>query len=270
MIKYFIVDAFTSIPLKGNPAAIVLLDQWKSDSWLQDIALEMNLSETAFLVPNANGYDLRWFTPKAEVDLCGHATIASAVVLTYLEELKNGTEVAFSTKSGILKVWREDSNFQLDFPSLAVEPFELPCEVLESLKTDVCYSGRTTFDFLVEIESETILRNLTPDFGRLATAKCRGLIVTAKSDDPQFDFVSRFFAPAVGINEDPVTGSAHCSLAPYWAKKLGKTKLVGYQASARGGVVSIELRDDRVIIGGEGIIFATGGIAISDKYNSEI
>ena len=255
---YFVVDAFTNRPFQGNPAAVVPLDHWKEDSWLQSVAMEMNLSETAFLVPNAQGFDLRWFTPTTEVDLCGHATIASSVVLVYLGKLADGSEVAFSTRSGILGAKRKGSQIQLDFPALPAKPCEPPLGILESLNVPTRFVGRSTFDVLVEVESEGVVRNATLDFQQLSTVNCRGLIVTARSDDPRFDFVSRFFAPAVGVDEDPVCGSAHCCLAPYWSERLGKTEMIGHQVSSRSGIVFVEVRGDRVMLGGEGVIFASG------------
>lgn len=263
-IQYFVVDAFTNRPFKGNPAAVVPLDQWEDDAWLQNVAMEMNLSETAFLVPNSHGYDLRWFTPTTEVDLCGHATIASSVVLVHLGQLADGANVAFSTRSGILEAHRRGPQIQLDFPALPAKPCDPPPEVLESLKVKTRFVGRSTFDYLVELESESVVRGLAPEVSTLGTVNCRGVIVTAQSDDPQFDFVSRFFAPAVGVDEDPVCGSAHCCLAPYWAERLAKTKMVGHQVSARSGIVFVEVRGDRVLLGGEGVIFATGTIAASN------
>lgn len=261
-LRYFIVDAFTDRPFAGNPAAVVPLDQWRDSAWLQNVAMEMNLAETAFLVPNANGFDLRWFTPKVEVDLCGHATIASALVLAQLGKLPDGAEVAFSTRSGMLGAARRGSRIELDFPALRAEPSQPPPGLLESLEVTARFVGKSRFDFVVEVESQDILRRMAPDFRRLANVKCRGVIVTARSDAPQFDFVSRFFAPAVGVAEDPVTGSAHCLLAPYWGQQLGKLRMVGYQASSRGGIVHVEVRGERVILGGEGVIFASGEIAV--------
>lgn len=257
-IRYFVVDAFTNQPFQGNPAAVVPLDRWRDDAWLQNVAMEMNLSETAFLVPNPQGFDLRWFTPTTEVDLCGHATIASSAVLVHLGKLVDGSEVAFSTRSGILTARRKGSQIQLDFPALPAKPCEPPAGILESLKVPPRFVGRSTFDVLVEVESERVVRSLTPDFQRLGTVNCRGLIVTARSDDPRFDFVSRFFAPAVGVDEDPVCGSAHCCLAPYWSERLGKTEMIGHQVSARSGIVFVEVRGERVMLGGEGVIFASG------------
>lgn len=262
-IRYFVVDAFTNQPFKGNPAAVVPLEVWKDNAWLQNVAMEMNLSETAFLVPNAQGFDLRWFTPRTEVDLCGHATIASSVVLAHLGKLPVGSEVAFSTRSGILPAKRSGSKIQLDFPSLPAKPCDPPLRLLESLNVEARYVGRSTFDLLVEVESESVVRGLSPDMNKLGTVECRGLIVTARSDDPQFDFVSRFFAPAVSVDEDPVCGSAHCCLAPYWGERLGKTEMVGHQVSARSGIIFVEVRGDRVMLGGEGVIFASGEMTAS-------
>lgn len=257
-LPYFVVDAFADRAFAGNPAAVVLLPQWKEDTWLQNVAMEMNLSETAFLVRNESGWDLRWFTPKAEVDLCGHATIAAAIVLGRVGQLADGAAANFSTRSGILTAARRGSRIQLDFPKLDVAPCEAPPGLLEALGAKATYVGRGKFDFMVEVESASALRSITPDFKQLATVSCRGIIVTARSDESQFDFESRFFAPAVGIDEDPVTGSAHCLLAPYWGRKLAKFKMVGYQASARGGIVYVERRGDRVMLEGDGVVFAAG------------
>ena len=264
-LRYFVVDAFTNRPFAGNPAAVVPLDHWKDDRWLQNVAMEMNLSETAFFVPNANGFDLRWFTPKAEVDLCGHATIASAVALAQLGQLPDGSRVAFSTRSGVLGAERQGSRIVLDFPALIARKCEPPPGLLESLQVAGKCVGKSKFDFLIEVSSESALREIKPDFKLLASVECRGVIVTAPGNDPQFDFVSRFFAPAVGVDEDPVTGSAHCLLAPYWGARLGKSKMVAYQASARGGIVHVEVRGERVMLGGEGVIFATGELTIGGE-----
>lgn len=261
--SYFVVDAFTDRPFRGNPAAVVPLTQWVDGRWLQNVAMEMNLSETAFFVPNAGGYDLRWLTPRAEVDLCGHATLATAVVLARLGKLPDGASVDFSTRSGVLTAVRQGSRFQLDFPALHVEPHAPPTGLMESLNVTARSIGRGTTDFLVEVESESVVRSAAPDFKQLAAVTCRGVVVTARSDDPQFDFVSRFFAPAVGIDEDPVTGSAHCLLAPFWGARLGKTRMVGFQASPRGGIVHVEVQGDRVLLAGDGVVFAAGEIAAS-------
>ena len=260
-LRYFVVDAFASRPFTGNPAAVVPLQRWPDDKWLQSVAMEMNLSETAYFVPSASGFDLRWFTPKVEVDLCGHATLASAVVLAELQKLADRRCVTFSTRSGDLTVQRHDSLFLMDFPALDTVPCEPPPGLLESLNKKPLFVGKSKFDFLIEFESEEVIRSITPNLNALANVKCRGVIVTAKSNDRQFDFVSRFFAPAIGINEDPVTGSAHCVLAPYWSSRLGKSKMTGFQASSRGGVVQVDLRGDRVMLGGQGVVFSRGNIA---------
>jgi PhzF family phenazine biosynthesis protein len=257
-LRYFIVDAFTDRPFSGNPAAVVPLSAWPDDGWLQNVALEMNLSETAYLVPVADGYRLRWFTPKVEVDLCGHATLASAAVLAHLDKLADGSDVGFTTRSGILRAARRGGHFQLDFPVTPAEPTQAPRALVDSLNVTPRHCGRSRFDYLVEVQSEEVLRSISPDFKLLATVDCRGVIVTAKSSDPRFDFVSRFFAPASGIDEDPVTGSAHCCLADHWSAKLGKAKMIGYQASLRGGVIHVELHSGRVLLGGEAVIVAQG------------
>jgi PhzF family phenazine biosynthesis protein len=262
-VKYFVVDAFTDRPFGGNPAAVVPLERWREDAWLANVAREMNLSETAFFVPAGEGYELRWFTPKAEVDLCGHATLASAFMLADLGQLADGAEVGFSTRSGLLKARRAGRGIDLDFPLLREEAAESPAGLLEALGVSAQYVGRSRFDYLVEVASERAVRELAPDFKRLMDVKCRGVIVTARSEDASFDFVSRFFAPAVGVDEDPVTGSAHCCLAPYWGRLLGKTQMTAYQASPRGGVVRVEVRGDRVILGGEAVVFATGQIRLA-------
>ena len=257
-IPLFQVDAFTDKPFSGNPAAVCILPAWKEASWLQAVAAEMNLSETAFLVKNPDGFDLRWFTPKVEVDLCGHATLASAHVLWHLGLVGALEQIRFSTKSGILKATLTGDSIELDFPLKPEQPTEPPTGLLEALGVQARYVGRSQFDFLVEAESEAVLRQMTPDFKRLATVQVRGIIVTSRSADPRFDFVSRFFAPAAGIDEDPVTGSAHCCLASYWGKKLGKTEFTAYQASARGGVVKVRVQGDRAILGGRAVIVAKG------------
>ncbi len=203
-----------------------------------------------------------WFTPKAEVDLCGHATLASAKMLAHLGQMPDGSEVAFSTRSGVLRTMHQDRQFQLDFPITPEEKADPPPGLIESLNVRPVYVGRSQFDFLVEVESESVLRSLTPDLRKLAAVKCRGVIVTARSDAPAFDFLSRFFAPAVGVDEDPVTGSAHCCLGEFWGRRLGKKKLVGYQASRRGGTVSVEVRGERVILGGEAVIVAEGKLLL--------
>jgi PhzF family phenazine biosynthesis protein len=256
--RYFVVDAFTSRPFAGNPAAVVPLDEWKDDRWLQNVAMEMNLSETAFFVPEGEGFHLRWFTPKVEVDLCGHATLATAKIVSRLGLVEHGQDISFASRSGRLLARVGAERIELDFPLKPERPAEPPSGLIESLAVDARYVGLNSFDYLVEVASQQVVRGMSPDFKRLAAVSCRGIIVTAHSDDPKFDFVSRFFAPAAGIDEDPVTGSAHCCLADFWSRRLGKSKLVGYQASSRGGVVHVEVRGERVILGGQAIIVAQG------------
>jgi PhzF family phenazine biosynthesis protein len=255
------VDAFTDRPFAGNPAAVCLLPGWKEDRWLQAVAKEMNLAETAFLVPTANGFDLRWFTPKVEVDLCGHATLASAHVL-WQQGQATGDEILFSTKSGTLKAVRRRDSIELDFPVTPEKAVEAPPGLLEALGITPKYVGKSQLDYLMEVESEADLNGIAPDLKRLATVPVRGIIVTSKSADPRFDFVSRFFAPRAGIDEDPVTGSAHCCLADFWRKRLGKTEFVAFQASARGGVVRVRVVKDRALLGGRAVTVARGELLV--------
>jgi PhzF family phenazine biosynthesis protein len=220
---------------------------------MQAVAREMNLSETAFLSRQADGYDLRWFTPAAEVDLCGHATLASAHILWEAGYLKQTEQARFHTRSGLLTAVRQGGWIQMDFPAKLEEPAAPPPDLLPALGVEVRYVGRNAFDYLVEVESESVVRNLKPDFGRLEKLPVRGVIVTSRSDTPGFDFVSRFFAPAVGVNEDPVTGSAHSCLSPYWASKLGKSEMTAYQASPRGGVLRVCVQGERVLLSGQAV-----------------
>jgi PhzF family phenazine biosynthesis protein len=219
-IPLFHVDAFTDRPFAGNPAAVCLLPAWKEDAWLQAVAREMNLSETAFLVKQPDHFDLRWFTPTVEVALCGHATLAPAHVLWQQGHVAAGEEIRFSTKSGILKAARRGDDIELDFPLKPEEEASPPQGLLEALGVSAIYVGKNQLDYLVEVESEAVLRGINPDFKRLATVPVRGIIVTSRASDPRFDFVSRFFAPGAGIDEDPVTGSAHCCLGVFWRKRL--------------------------------------------------
>ena len=262
-IPLFHVDAFTDVPFAGNPAAVCLLPRWKDECWLGSVAAEMNLAETAFLVRRDEGFDLRWFTPKIEVELCGHATLASAHVLWQQSLVKPAEEIRFSTKSGILTANPHGDEIELDFPLKPEQPAEAPPGFLEALGVQPKYLGKTQFDYLVEVESEAVLRGLTPDFKRLATIPVRGTIVTSRSADAKYDFVSRFFAPAAGIDEDPVTGSAHCCLGDFWRKRLGKSEFVAYQASARGGVVKLRVTNDRAFLGGRAVIVAKGELLVS-------
>ena len=257
-VPLFHVDAFTDRPFSGNPAAVCLLPSWKEDHWLQTVGREMNLSETAFLVQNADGFDLRWFTPKAEVDLCGHATLASAHVL-WQQGIANSTEaIRFSTKSGILKAVRMGDAIELDFPLEPDEPADPPANLLPGLGVSARYVGKNRIDYIVEVESEQVLRQVAPDFKLLGTVPCRGVIVASRSADPKFDFASRAFFPRLGVDEDPVCGSAHCCLGAFWRKRLGKSEFLAYQASARGGVVKVRLEGDRVRMSGQAVTVLRG------------
>jgi len=253
------VDAFTNRPFAGNPAAVCVLPQPQPDQWMRDVAREMNLSETAFLTPQDGGFHLRWFTPAVEVDLCGHATVASAHVLWQDGHLPETKQARFHTRSGLLLADRRGEWIELDFPAKLAIPAEAPPELLPALGLrQARFVGRNAYDYLVEVDSEETLRGLTPDHTALRTVPVRGVIVTSTPATAEFDFVSRFFAPGSGIDEDPVTGSAHTALGPYWSNKLGKTEFTAYQASARGGIVRVRLQGERVILGGQAVTVMTG------------
>lgn len=223
---------------------------------MQHVAAEMNLAETAFLEPRNDGWSLRWFTPTIEVELCGHATLASAHALWEEGILARDATARFHTLSGLLTAARAGDWIELDFPAKPEERADPPAELLAALGTDAKYVGRNQFDYLVEVESEDVVRAIKPDHSRLRTIPVRGVIVTSRSSE--YDFVSRFFAPGSGVDEDPVTGSAHCCLAPYWAQRLGKTEFLAYQASPRGGVVRVRLEGDRVKLGGQAVTVLRG------------
>ena len=252
------VDAFTDRPFRGNPAAVCVLGSARDETWMQLVAREMNLAETAFLVRRDDGFDLRWFTPACEVDLCGHATLASAHALWEGGHIPDGAVVRFHSRSGVLTAERRDGLIWLDFPSTPAQPAPAPAELAAGLGVPLRFVGRTPFDYLVEVEREETLLSLAPDLGVLAKLPVRGVIVTTRSETGGRDFVSRFFAPAVGVPEDPVTGSAHCALAPFWAERLGRQELSGYQASARGGEVRVRLAGDRVLLGGQAVTVLQG------------
>jgi len=256
------VDAFSDRPFAGNPAGVCLLpagDARGSDpGWMQSVAREMNLSETAFLRPRAGGFDLRWFTPAVEVDLCGHATLASAHVLFERGALAAGGEARFHTASGLLTAAQRGEWLELDFPAEPAQPAEAPAELREALGVRALFVGRNRLDYLVEVESEVAVRSLKPDLDRLRVLRERGVMVTSRALGGDYDFVSRFFAPGAGIDEDPVTGSAHCCLGPYWGERLGKGELTGFQASARGGLVRVRLAGPRVKLGGRAVTVFQG------------
>jgi len=244
------VDAFADRPFTGNPAAVCVLQEPADALWMQNVALEMNLSETAYLSRVADGWSLRWFTPAVEVDLCGHATLASAHVLWEDGHLPADEEARFHTRSGVLTARRDGEWITMDFPSIPVQHSVSAPDLARAIGAEPLYAGVSEFDWLVEVESERVVRGLAPDLALLATLPARGIIVTAPSSAAGVDFVSRWFGPRVGVDEDPVTGSAHCVLAPYWAEKLGRDELVGYQASRRGGTVRVRVRGDRVELAG--------------------
>lgn len=252
-IRIVQVDAFTDRPFAGNPAAVCILAGPADEQWMKDVAREMNLSETAFLWRESDGFRLRWLTPSVEVDLCGHATLASAHVLWEDGVLPPGSQVLFYTRSGQLQASRCGDWIELDFPATPAEPKEPPKGLLEALGCTAVNVGRTRFDYFVEVSSEAEVRAMCPNFSALRDTGTRGIIVSARAETPGFDFVSRFFAPGSGIDEDPVTGSAHCCLAPYWATRLGKAEMTGFQASQRGGVVRVKFLGDRVILGGQAV-----------------
>ena len=252
------VDAFTDTPFAGNPAAVCLLPAPRDEGWMQSVAREMNLSETAFLVRAGDGYDLRWFTPSVEVALCGHATLASAHVLWEEGHLAAAQQARFHTKSGLLTGDRAGDWIELDFPVKREETAPAPAGLAEALGVAPKYVGRNQFDYLVEIDGEATVRRLTPNHAALATLPVRGVIVTSRADSPGYDFVSRFFAPGSGVAEDPVTGSAHCALGPYWQARLGKSNFVAYQASPRGGVVRVRVVGERVKLGGKAVTVLRG------------
>ncbi|MGH9850336.1 MAG: PhzF family phenazine biosynthesis protein [Blastocatellia bacterium] len=259
------IDAFTAEAFKGNPAAVCLLDRSHPDEWMQRVAAEMNLSETAFIVPRSiikDGFDLRWFTPEVEVPLCGHATLASAHALWETGKLAAGEEARFHTQSGWLIARRVGKQIELDFPALPVHEAALPDGIREALGVKPQYVGRDSneHNYLIELESEEAVHNLQPIFESLRKNAKSGVIVTARASTKPYDFVSRFFASYAGIDEDPVTGSAHCSLAPYWATRLGKSEMVGYQASARGGVVGVRISGDRVLLSGAAVTVLRGNL----------
>jgi PhzF family phenazine biosynthesis protein len=253
------IDAFTSEPFRGNPAAVCFLDRERDDEWMGNVAAEMNLSETAFLLPRDDGWSLRWFTPAVEVELCGHATLASAHALWEEGRLAASDTARFHTKSGLLTAEHSGDWIELDFPAKAEEEIAPPAGLLDALgTTHALYVGRNQFDYLVELHSEGEVRALHPDFAVLRQLPVRGVIVTSRATRDDADFVSRFFAPGVGVDEDPVTGSAHCCLTPFWAARLGKNELRAWQASARGGMLRVRLAGDRVKLAGHAVTVLRG------------
>ena len=256
------IDAFTSEPFKGNPAAVCFMDGERDDRWMANVAAEMNLAETAFLRPREDGWSLRWFTPTVEVDLCGHATLASAHAI-WSENISSDAVLRFHTKSGVLTAVRDGDFIELDFPAKRDEQIAAPAGLLDALgTTQATYVGRNQFDYIVELPSEKDVHNLRPDHGVLRQLPVRGIIVTSRADAGEYDFVSRFFAPGSGVDEDPVTGSAHCCLTPYWAQRLRKNEMNAWQASPRGGAVRVRLEGDRVKLAGHAVTVLRGELVV--------
>ncbi len=257
-IRCWQVDAFTDRPFGGNPAAVCWLDAEPESAWMQSVAAEMNLSETAFVWRANDQLELRWFTPTVEVDLCGHATLATARAIWSDGLVPLDQPLRFQTRSGELTCHRRGDFIELDFPATPPTEISPSALLIESLGVTPVYVGTSRFYQLAVLESPNLVRSVQPDYRKMAQIPTRGVIVTAASDDPRFDFISRFFAPALGVDEDPVCGSAHCCLAPYWAGRLGRTTLQAYQASARGGVLKLRWEVDRVILGGQAVIVWRG------------
>jgi PhzF family phenazine biosynthesis protein len=254
-MKLFQVDAFSAVPFKGNPAGVCLLEKPMEDDWMKNVAMEMNLSETAFLLPEGDGWRLRWFTPKKEVRLCGHATLASAHILWQTKILAAGEEARFYTLSGLLTASKNRDWITLNFPARQIIPAELPEGLSLALgNPSMVFAGCNEDRYLIELENEAQLRDLQPDFTLLGKLPVRALIVTSRASAP-YDFISRYFAPAVGVNEDPVTGSSHTYLTPYWAAKLNRQEMSAYQASARGGELRVQIDGERVLISGQAVTF---------------
>ena len=253
---FHIIDAFTDKPFGGNPAAVCLLEHPADETWMKLVAREMNLSETAFLHPIEGGFSLRWLTPAVEVKLCGHATLASAFTLWETGVLKPNEAARFQTLSGWLTCRSEGEWIAMDFPAKSCEPCAAPTGLAEALGCELIACGLNGMDYLVEVANETVLRGLKPNFTALSVLPVRGVIVTCRSESPEHDFLSRFFAPAAGVNEDPVTGSAHCALGPYWQAKLGKADFTAYQASERGGIVKLSVQGERVLLRGQAVMMS--------------
>ena len=253
------VDAFSDGPFTGNPAAVCLLGDSADAGWMQQVAAELNLAETAFLVRRPDqDFDLRWFAPAVEVDLCGHATLASAHVLWETGTLTPAAAARFHTRSGLLTATRAGDWIELDFPSTPAVAADPPPGLLEAIGVTARHVGRSPFDYLIEVADEATVRAAAPDFTKLRKISTRGVMVTARSADPKYDFVSRFFAPGAGIDEDPATGSAHCCLAPFWQSKLGKKEFLARQLSARGATIKVAVAGDRIALAGKALTMMRG------------
>ena len=258
--KIIQVDSFTDRPFTGNPAAVCLLKRPAEEEWMQQVAAEMNLSETAFLYPDHDGYRLRWFTPAAEVELCGHATLAAAHILWEEKHIQQDQQARFYTQSGLLTAVKDGDLIKMNFPGRLTQSCQAPPELLASLELEASFIGISEYNYLVEVSSESMVRQCRPDFNVMGQLSPDRVIITSRSDSDRYDFVSRFFAPGMGIDEDPVTGAAHCQLAPYWAAKMKKKQFLAYQASQRGGEVHLWLEGDRVILGGKAVTVMHGDL----------
>ncbi|MFZ5434229.1 MAG: PhzF family phenazine biosynthesis protein [Calditrichota bacterium] len=258
----YTVDAFAERKFAGNPAGVCVLDEAADEAWMRQIAREMNLSETAFVHRMGALWKLRWFTPAAEVKLCGHATLATSHILWTEGYADRSTPIEFSTLSGILNATlRDDGRITLAFPPLPESPVEPPPEIMEALGVTPLHVGQSRDDYLALVNTPETVKSLKPNFALLHKLNVRGVMVTAQGDGQPYDFVSRFFAPGVGIDEDPVTGSAHCCLGPFWAARLGKNKMLAYQASARGGVLEVQVEPERIHLTGKAFTVFKGRVA---------
>jgi PhzF family phenazine biosynthesis protein len=261
-MELYFVNAFTDQPFKGNPAAVCLLTKPKKDAWMQKVAKELNLPVTAFVKTEPEGNKLRWFTPTTEIPICGHGTLASAHILWEKGYIDKDESVSFLTKSGKVTAKLKDGWIELNFPSAPDEEIVAPPDLIKAIGVEPKYVGKYKLDYIVEVESDEIVKNLTPNIKAMALLPVRGVIVTSRSSSTEFDFISRFFSPAQGIDEDFVTGSAHCCLGPYWKRKLNKDEFVAYQASARGGVIKVRVSDDRVLLSGQGVTVLQGDLMV--------
>ncbi len=259
-MKVYTADAFTDGPRSGNPAAVCILEKDIPERAKQKIASRINLSETAFLLEEKGVFELRWFTPQTEVDLCGHATLASAHILFTLGIIPEAEDAVFSTKSGVLTARRRNDLIEMDFPSEDPWEVEAPDDLLKAIPSVPLYVGRNRFDYIALYGSEEMVRSAVPELGYVGKLDSRGLIITSASSSDRYDFVSRFFAPNTGIDEDPVTGSAHCCLCPFWSRRLGKKELTGYQVSKRGGLVHTRLLEECVCLSGK--VLVTGSLEV--------
>ena len=261
-MEFSIINTFTDQAFRGNPAAVCLLTGEKESSWMQTITKEINIPTTAFICLINGEYHLRWFTPSTEIPICGHGTLASSYFLWEKGFVDKENSITFHTKSGVLKAHLIDGWIQLQFPAIIEENVVAPELLIKALGVKPVYVGKSRLDYLVEVESEEIVRNLKPNIELIAQLPVRGVIVTSHSNSNEFDFVSRFFSPAQGINEDYVNGSSHCCLGPYWKNKLHKTDFIAYQASERGGIIKVKVLDDNIFLSGKSITFFEGKLTV--------